>query len=89
MASSFPVRCRTSPPPPDSRRRGLEHGRDYHAVIKVSSSLLSLVDPGLDQIFEDIRQAGRLLGETILDAVGAEKGAMPEGVIYAPEIRFR
>lgn len=71
------------------RRRGLEHGRDYHAVIKVSSSLLSLVDPGLDQIFEDIREAGRLLGGTILDAVAAEKGAMPEGVIYAPVILYK
>lgn len=70
------------------RRRGLERGRDYNAVIKVSSSLLSLIDPGLDQIFEDIREAGRLLGETILEAVNAEKDAMPAGVIYAPRILY-
>ena len=70
------------------RRRGLERGRDYNAVIKVSSSLLSLIDPGLDQIFEDIREAGRLLGDTILKAVTAEKDAMPAGVIYAPRILY-
>jgi LacI family transcriptional regulator len=70
------------------RHRGLVRGRDYNAVVKVSSTLLSLIDPETDRIFEDIRKAGRLLGETVLAAVNAGKGPMPEGVIYAPEILF-
>lgn len=70
------------------RRRGLLRGRDYNAVVKVSSSLLSLIDPETDRIFEDIREAGRLLGETVLAAVNAPPDAMPAGVIYAPEILY-
>lgn len=70
------------------RRRGLVRGRDYNAVVKVSSSLLSLIDPEADRIFEDIRKAGRLLGEMVLAAVNAGNGPMPEGVIYAPEILY-
>jgi LacI family transcriptional regulator len=70
------------------RRRGLARGRDYNAVVKVSSSLLSLIDPETDRIFEDIRKAGRLLGETVLAAIDAGKGEMPKGIIYAPEILF-
>ncbi len=70
------------------RRRGLARGRDYNAVVKVSSGLLSLIDPETDRIFEDIHKAGRLLGETVLAAINAGKGEMPKGVIYAPEILF-
>ncbi len=71
------------------RKRGLLRGRDYRAVVKVSSTLLSLIDPETDRIYEDIHEAGRLLGETVLAAVNAEKGAMPEGIIYAPELLYK
>lgn len=66
--------------------RGLLRGRDYNAVVKVSSSLLGLIDPEVDCIYEDIREAGRLLGDTLLKALAAEGGPGPEGVIYPPGV---
>ncbi|WP_316861812.1 LacI family transcriptional regulator [uncultured Cohaesibacter sp.] len=45
---------------------GMQHGRDYHAVVKTSSAIVEQIDPSLDRVFEDIQEAGRFMGQNML-----------------------
>lgn len=48
---------------------GLEPGRDFHLVAKRTSNLLNLYRPAFNSIYEDIFEAGELMGQSILKLV--------------------
>lgn len=51
---------------------GLAVGRDFHVVAKRTFPLLGLTMPGVVQVAEDIRLAGRELGRLVLGRIGGE-----------------
>ncbi len=65
------------------RAAGLERGRDFCAVVKASSRLLKQIEPRVDVIYEDIEEAGFLLGQHVLAAINTPD-APPEQTIQKP-----
>jgi LacI family transcriptional regulator len=49
--------------------RGLVLGQDIHVVTKQTSGLFDQVRPRIDTIYEDLNEAGRLMGELLLDRI--------------------
>ena len=48
------------------RELGRGCGRDYHAVVKVNGAILEQIHPGVACVFEDIHEAGLLMGQGLL-----------------------
>ena len=65
------------------RQHGLQRGRDFGIVAKVSSELLAQMDPGLDTILEDIEEAGLHMGRALLDQL-TSPGHAPRQHIMTP-----
>ncbi len=66
------------------RGAGLERGRDFCAVVKASSGLLSQIEPRIDVIYEDIEESGYLLGKHLLAAIENPQ-APPGQTIQTPD----
>ncbi len=69
------------------RQAGKERGVDFDAVVKSSSQTLHQIDPHIDNIGEDIRQAGILLGTNLLKTMQQPDGPF-EQTIQDPDISF-
>ncbi|KZK78607.1 HTH-type transcriptional regulator RafR [Pseudovibrio sp. W64] len=69
------------------RQAGKERGRDFDAVVKSSSQTLHQIDSQIDNISEDIRQAGALLGANLLKTMLHPDGPF-EQTIQDPDITF-
>lgn len=54
------------------RELGMQRGVDYDAVVKSNSTILAQIDPDLDRVFEDIREAGVQMGKTLLAQLNEE-----------------
>lgn len=63
---------------------GLEPGRDFHLIVKRTSNLFHLYRPVFGSIYENIFDAGRIMGERILKIAS---GSPPEDnqVLLQPE----
>lgn len=53
--------------------RGLEIGKDVHIVTKQTSGLFDQVRPRIPTIYEDLSEAGRLMGEFLLQRINEKK----------------
>ncbi len=69
------------------RQAGKERGIDFDAVVKSSSQTLHQIDPHIDNIGEDIQQAGILLGTNLLKTMQQPDGPF-EQTIQDPDISF-
>ena len=57
------------------RNIGLKRGVDYQAVVKTNSAILEQISPTLDRVYEDIENAGLLMGKTLLSILdGSNEG---------------
>ncbi|MCO5731714.1 LacI family transcriptional regulator [Rhizobium sp. SSA_523] len=52
---------------------GLDLGRDVHIVTKQTSGLFDQVRPRIPTIYEDLAEAGRLMGELLLRQIGQKR----------------
>ncbi|WP_137131408.1 LacI family transcriptional regulator [Rhizobium sp. FY34] len=55
--------------------RGLTLGKDVHLVAKQTSGLFDQVRPRIPTIYEDLSQAGRLMGQFLVQRIAQEKPA--------------
>ncbi len=69
------------------RQAGKGRGRDFNAVVKSSSQTLHQIDPHIDNISEDIQEAGALLGANLLKTMLHPDGPF-EQTIQDPDITF-
>ncbi|WP_245417813.1 LacI family transcriptional regulator [Cohaesibacter celericrescens] len=69
------------------RGQGLSRGQDYDVVVKANSAILEQIDPELDRVFEDIRDAGKLLGQNLLSVLKGEGGAVRQ-IVQSPLTKF-
>lgn len=65
----------------------LEPGRDLDVVAKRASAIFDLLRPTVDTVFEDLWEAGRAMGRTLLRSMGGE-AADALHVLHAPKIEF-
>lgn len=66
----------------------LEPGRQLDVVAKRASAIFDLLRPTVDTVFEDLWDAGRAMGDTLLRSMRGE-GAGDLHVLHAPRIEFR
>ncbi|WP_319413706.1 LacI family transcriptional regulator [uncultured Cohaesibacter sp.] len=69
------------------RNIGLKRGVDYRAVVKTSSVILRQISPNLDRVYEDIENAGFLMGEALLSLLEG-RGQGLSKIIQEPKISF-
>ncbi len=69
------------------RLAGKQRGRDFEAVVKTSSDLMSQIDPTVDQIFEDIEEAGARLAAFVLGQLSKDDPERAQA-IQSPVVRF-
>lgn len=55
------------------RKLGLVRDKDFHAVVKRNSDLISHIDPGVSVVFEDIIKAGQKMGQILLGQVNENR----------------
>lgn len=55
--------------------RGLTLGQDLHLITKQTSGLFDQVRPRIPTIYEDLSQAGRLMGQFLVQRIAQEKPA--------------
>ena len=70
------------------RDLGRQSGVDYQVVVKSNSGILEQIDPALDRVFEDIRDAGMHMGHILLAQLKDEAEG-PRGVIQPPVPMFK
>lgn len=66
---------------------GLEPGRELDVVTKRASAIFDLLRPTVDTVFEDLCEAGRAMGRTLLRSMRGE-AADTLHVLHAPKIEF-
>ena len=66
------------------RELGRHRGVDYDAVVKTNSTILAQVDPQLDRVFEDIREAALLMGLALLEQLTGRNEGVTQ-IIRPPE----
>lgn len=66
---------------------GLQVGRDVDLVVKQTSHLYDEVRPRVDVVYEDIAQAGELLGRLLLRRIAGEPAAALQH-LQQPDTRF-
>lgn len=66
---------------------GLQAGGPIDVVVKRASTIFDLLRPSVDTVFEDLWQAGRAMGETLLRSMAGESGEALH-VLHAPKIEF-
>ncbi len=66
---------------------GLQPGRQLDVVAKRASAIFDLLRPTVDTVFEDLWDAGRAMGETLLRSMAGE-AAEALHVLQAPKIEF-
>ena len=69
------------------RELGRQRSQDYHAVVKTNSVILEQIHPGLDRFFEDIREAGELMGKAMLAQLRGEATDIQQ-IIQTPQAVF-
>ncbi len=69
------------------RSRNMSEGKDFHAVAKSISGILSQIEPATDAIHEDVEDAGRVLAETLL-ALMSGRSTDARQVLQAPKMTF-
>ena len=72
------------------RARGpaLQPGLDIDVVAKRASALFDLFRPRIDTMVEDLRLAGRAMGETLLRSMAGEDPRRLQ-ILHQPEVEFR
>lgn len=70
------------------RSHGLEVGRDYDAVAKSISGILSQIDPDTDTIHEDVEEAGRMMASQLMAILSGEMTSPPHH-LQRPRANFR
>ena len=66
---------------------GLTPGREIDVVAKRASDLFGLLRPRIDTMVEDLRLAGRTMGEMLLRAMEGEDAARLQ-VLHQPLVEF-
>ncbi|SNY94131.1 transcriptional regulator, LacI family [Cohaesibacter sp. ES.047] len=69
------------------RAVGRTRGEDYDVVVKCNHRILEQIDPGIDRVHEEIGEAGRQMGEILIDQLrdGADE---VQQIVRDPQIRF-
>ncbi len=70
------------------RSHGLRAGRDYQAVVKSISGILSQIDPDIDTIYEDVEEAGRMMASQLLAMLSDDTLPRPSN-LQKPTTSFR
>lgn len=66
---------------------GLQLGRDIDVVAKRASALFDLLRPRIDTMVEDLRAAGRAMGETLLGSMAGEDPRQLQ-ILHQPVVEF-
>ena len=66
---------------------GLQLGRDIDVVAKRASALFDLLRPRIDTMVEDLRAAGRAMGETLLGSMAGEDPQRLQ-ILHQPVVEF-
>lgn len=66
---------------------GLQYGIDIDVFAKRASEIFGLLRPPIDTVFEDLRNAGRAMGETVLKSMAGEVGSALQ-VLHRPVAEF-
>jgi LacI family transcriptional regulator len=67
---------------------GLRPGCDIDVVAKRASEIFDLFRPRIDTMVEDLRLAGRTMGETLLRSMAGEDPARLQ-TLHQPVVEFR
>jgi len=70
------------------RSHGLQVGRDYDAVVKSISGILSQIDPDTDTIHEGVEEAGRRMASQLV-AILSDGLSSPPQHLQKPRTNFR
>lgn len=66
---------------------GLRLGQDIDIVAKRASAIFGLLRPRIDTMFEDLRETGRAMGETLLRSMAGEPPETLQ-ILHAPKVEF-
>lgn len=66
---------------------GMRYGTDIDVFAKRASEIFGLLRPHIDTVFEDLRNAGRAMGETVLKSMAGEVGSALQ-VLHRPLAEF-
>nr|WP_321456623.1 LacI family transcriptional regulator [uncultured Cohaesibacter sp.] len=69
------------------RSIGLKRGVEYRAVVKTNSGILRQISPTLDRVYEDIQNAGSLMGQNLLSILEGSATGVSQ-IIQEPKISF-